>query len=87
MALDLIYERVGNPASGVLTDAEMVLREDPRWHVFYRASKHIDFVLREWLDYGCQEWALTPVMTRVRGLFSGLSCIQNLSTCTSRFGE
>jgi hypothetical protein len=51
VALDLIYERVGNPASGVLTDAEMVLREDPRWHVFYRASKHIDFVPREWLDW------------------------------------
>jgi hypothetical protein len=50
-ALNLIFERVGNPASGVLAEAEMVLREDPRWHIFYRASKHIDFVPRDWLAW------------------------------------
>lgn len=51
VALDLIYERVGNPASAVLAEAETVLREDSRWHVFYRASKHIDFVPTDWLAW------------------------------------
>jgi hypothetical protein len=51
VALDLIYERVGSPAAGLLADVEMALREDPRWHVFYRASRYIDFVPNEWLAW------------------------------------
>lgn len=50
-ALDLIFERVGSPTSGVLAEAESVLRDDPRWHVFYRASHVIDFVPKTWLEW------------------------------------
>jgi hypothetical protein len=51
VALELIYDRVGNPAAPVLADAEVVLREDPRWHVFRRGSKWIHFVPKEWLAW------------------------------------
>ena len=85
-ALDLIYERVGNPASGVLADAEMVLREDSAgMYSIEQASVSISYQGSGWP--GCQEWALTRVMTRVLGLFSALRCIQSLSTSMSRFGE
>jgi PD-(D/E)XK nuclease superfamily len=50
-ALDLIYERVGNPASTVLAEAETVLRKDARWHVFYRAGNLLDFVPTAWLKW------------------------------------
>lgn len=50
-ALELIFERVGSPTSGVLAEAETVLREDPRWHVFYRAANTIDFVPKVWLEW------------------------------------
>jgi hypothetical protein len=50
-ALDLIYERVGNPASAVLEEAESVVRKDPRWHVFYRAGNLFDFVPSSWLNW------------------------------------
>ncbi len=50
-ALDLIFERIGSSKSGVLAEAEAVLREDPRWHVFYRAANVIDFVPKAWLEW------------------------------------
>ncbi len=50
-ALDLIYERVGAPGSTVLAEAETVLRNDARWHVFYRARNLIDFVPAPWLKW------------------------------------
>ena len=50
-ALELIFERVGNLTSGVLAEAENVLREDSRWHVFYRAANVIDFVPKAWLEW------------------------------------
>jgi hypothetical protein len=50
-ALELIFERVGSPASGVLAEADTVLREDPRWHVFYRQGNIIDFVPKAWLEW------------------------------------
>jgi hypothetical protein len=50
-ALKLIYDRVGNPASAVLGEAEAVLNEDKRWHIFYRQSNLIDFVPTKWLDW------------------------------------
>ncbi len=49
-ALDLIFER-GRPTSGVLAEAETILREDTRWHVFYRAGNVIDFVPKAWLEW------------------------------------
>lgn len=50
-ALDLIFERIGSNKSGVLAEAEAVLQEDPRWHVFYRAANVIDFVPKAWLEW------------------------------------
>ena len=50
-ALDLIYDRVGAPGSTVLAEAETVLRNDSRWHVFYRAGNLIDFVPASWLNW------------------------------------
>jgi hypothetical protein len=50
-ALELIYQRVGSPASGVLAEAETVLRGDPHWHVFYRVGNVIDFVPKVWLNW------------------------------------
>jgi hypothetical protein len=49
-ALDLIWERMGSPASGVLAEAQSVLEEDPRWSVDTRPGV-IDFVPRGWLDW------------------------------------
>jgi hypothetical protein len=51
LALQLIYDRVGSPAAGVLAEAEAALREDSRWHVFYRGANLIDFVPAEWLSW------------------------------------
>jgi hypothetical protein len=50
-ALEVIYDRVGRPASRVLAEAEAILRQDSRWHVFYSPSNVIDFVPRDWLDW------------------------------------
>ena len=47
-ALQLIYERVGTPASGTTAEVEAFLRDDPRWHVFYRSGSMIDFVPKDW---------------------------------------
>jgi hypothetical protein len=49
-ALELIVER-GRPASGVLAEGEGTLRDDPRWHVFYRRGDYIDFVPKAWLEW------------------------------------
>lgn len=51
LALDLIFERVGSPSSGVLAHAEESLREDSRWHVYHRSRTQIDFIPKEWLDW------------------------------------
>jgi len=50
-ALELIYDRVGSPAAGVLAEAEAALKEDSRWHVFYRGANLIDFVPADWLSW------------------------------------
>jgi hypothetical protein len=48
MALDLIWDRAGSP---ILADAEAVLRDDPRWHVFYRSGNTVDFVPKDWMEW------------------------------------
>jgi hypothetical protein len=51
-ALDLIYERVGSPASPVLAEVATVLGEDQRWHVVWQPGHLVDFApvaWREWL--------------------------------------
>lgn len=50
-ALELIFERVGINASGVLSEADATLRGDSRWHVFDRTSKRIDFIPAAWLEW------------------------------------
>jgi hypothetical protein len=50
-ALQLIYEREGNPASGVMSDVEQAVINDGRWHVFYRAADVVDFVPKNWIDW------------------------------------
>jgi hypothetical protein len=51
-ALQLIWDRVGSPASGVLGAFEDALLQDgERWHIFNRTSKRVDFVPRAWLDW------------------------------------
>jgi len=50
-ALQLIFDRVGNPSSGVLAEVEAVIRDDPRWNVFYRASDLVDFVPKDWMQW------------------------------------
>lgn len=50
-ALKLIFERASSQKSGVLAEAEAVLREDPRWHVFWRVANVIDFVPKAWLEW------------------------------------
>jgi hypothetical protein len=57
-ALDLIYERLGSPATGALGEIESTLKDDDRWHVFYRESGYIDFVPKIWLPCcHCGEWS------------------------------
>lgn len=50
-ALQLIFDRVGSPASGILSEVEDALREDDRWHVFYRTANLVDFIPRDWLTW------------------------------------
>jgi hypothetical protein len=58
-ALDLIWERVGNPESGVIAKVANVLEDDPRWGVVARPSNSLHFVPKAWL-----EW-LPPLALRV----------------------
>lgn len=50
-ALEVLFERVGNPASGVLAEVESQLRSDARWHVVSRSSNFIDFLPESWLKW------------------------------------
>ena len=56
-ALDLIWERVGSPTSGVLAEVAAVLEEDHRWEVVKtlagdaRPSNCRDFVPKAWLEW------------------------------------
>ena len=49
-ALQLIYDKVGAPASGVLAAIEEELVEDGRWHHFYTTGAYVDFIPKVWLD-------------------------------------
>jgi PD-(D/E)XK nuclease superfamily len=50
-ALQLIYERVGSPSSGVIAEVEACLRDDSRYYVFYRSGNIVDFVPVAWLAW------------------------------------
>ena len=47
-ALELIYERAGSHKSEVLDEVEATLNDDPRWHMFWRATNVVDFVPKQW---------------------------------------
>ena len=50
-ALELIYERAGTPAAGVLGEIESAIANHPAgWHVFNKTSKRVEFVPRSWLE-------------------------------------
>ncbi|MFO0967702.1 MAG: PD-(D/E)XK nuclease family protein [Gemmataceae bacterium] len=74
-ALDLIFDRVGGPASGVLREAEAVLADDARWHIFSRANQDIRFVPKSWLEWlpslGSEEDPRSWIICRFR-LWEGL---------------
>ena len=55
-ALDLIWQRIGSPESSHFSEVLSVLEEDPRWHLFYKSNKYVDFVPKQW-----QQWL--PVLT------------------------
>jgi hypothetical protein len=50
-ALDLIWEHVGNPISGVMADAVSVLDRDPRWSVIAKRGGSLDFMPTAWLEW------------------------------------
>ncbi|HEV8604630.1 MAG TPA: PD-(D/E)XK nuclease family protein [Tepidisphaeraceae bacterium] len=50
-ALQLIYDRVGSPTSGLLGEVEAALREDERWNVFYRSGGVVDFIPKPWMQW------------------------------------
>lgn len=50
-ALDLIFERVAGPGSGVMAEAVAVVEQDPRWHVFYQTNRRVAFVPKSWLEW------------------------------------
>jgi hypothetical protein len=50
-ALQLIFERVGSLASGVLSDLEDVLLKHGRWTVVWKTQGYLDFVPTDWLDW------------------------------------
>src|SRR5690606_34973241 len=50
-ALELIYERAGSPAAGVLGEIEDTISNHPGdWHVFNKTTQRVEFVPRAWLD-------------------------------------
>lgn len=50
-ALELIYERAGSPAAGVLGEIEeAVSKHSGDWHVFNKTSQRVEFIPRAWLD-------------------------------------
>jgi hypothetical protein len=69
-ALDLIWDRVGTPTSGVLVEVEKVLEDDRRWHVFSRKSNSLDVAPADWLQwlppYGLKEDPRWWIMLRLR---------------------
>jgi hypothetical protein len=50
-ALDLIFERVAQPGSSVLAEAETAVRQDERFHVFNRGRNVLEFVPKAWLEW------------------------------------
>jgi hypothetical protein len=50
-ALELIWERVGNPESGVISEVATTLEDDHRWNVVWQMADSLNFVPRAWLDW------------------------------------
>lgn len=51
-ALDLIFERVGSPAAGLLAElASLIESHKGEWEVVNKTSKRVEFVPRQWLEW------------------------------------
>jgi hypothetical protein len=50
-AIDLIWDRAGSPASGVLANVATILKEDSRWSEVGSWRNCLAFVPKEWLDW------------------------------------
>lgn len=50
-ALDLIWERVGTPESGVIAKAANALQDDERWTVLWQIANQLNFMPKGWLDW------------------------------------
>ncbi|MBY0527394.1 MAG: PD-(D/E)XK nuclease family protein [Gemmataceae bacterium] len=50
-ALDLIWERVGSPASGLLAEVMNIVKDDTRWSEVDRWRNVFAFVPTKWLDW------------------------------------
>lgn len=50
-ALDLIWDRVGSPASGVIGSVADALEDDQRWNVVWQIANQLNFMPRAWLDW------------------------------------
>ena len=50
-ALDLIWERVGTPESGVIGEVATTLDDDHRWNVLWQIANQVNFMPKAWLDW------------------------------------
>lgn len=50
-ALELLFDRVGGPATGVLGAAEEVIEKDGRWRIFVHTNRRIVFAPKSWTDW------------------------------------
>lgn len=50
-ALQLIFERAGDPTGGVLADIREVIRKDDRWEQVYFTKTYLDFLPKDWLPH------------------------------------
>jgi hypothetical protein len=63
-ALELIWERIGNPESSMIGEIEGLLSHDGRWRVIHKSRSTIEFLPEAWIDW------LTPVFHDVYYPFS-----------------
>lgn len=50
-ALELIWERVGPPESGVIAEVAATLEADDRWNLLWQSRNQMNFMPKAWLDW------------------------------------
>lgn len=50
-ALQLIWERVGSPESGVIAEVAAALEHDHRWNVLWQIANQVNFMPKAWLGW------------------------------------